>query len=806
MRTFFLGGIALVTSLLNAQMSVGLDNWAVVASGKLDARLSNQLSELAKQQGAQVQTFRSAAQAERSRAKLTIELHEEKNRETFLAALKRETSSAAQEPAGELAREGYILEASYPQSSVPNRLRITAADVRGFHDALLRIPDLLRTWPSSLAADLAPPAKSVAVEKGAARVVIADFPSFPVRGIVEGFYGTPWDHHDRLDMLRFEGQHGMNVYYYAPKDDPYHRKLWRDPYPPELMKRLATLVDTAHANFVDFCFAISPGLSMVYSSEQDFQALTNKLASIGKLGVSCFALFLDDVPQDLQNAQDKKRFKTLAGAHAYLINKLDRHLRSQSPENHLTVTPTTYTNEWGNRDYIEELGPAVNADVDVVWTGPQVFSPAITVAQAREWGETLHRKPLVWDNFPVNDGTPWRPHLGPMHGRDANLPAAVRGLFSNPMNQARASLIPLQTISEYLWNSYAYNPARAHQRAVTSQYGKDVAELLAPFFQAYGDYFWDENIFKPLFLETRRPIDVGKIEQQIASLESSLHSLRNHQGTKELVEELSPFPPKTGERLTQVAADQAFRRLEDGRLQWREDYDALYAFRAIQPPKLDGDFSKWQGGPLYVLDRASQIFRGAKYWKGPGQFSARVALAWDDDNLCVGVDVTDPEIYQPFSGRGVDDGDVFVLTLETAFRRNFESTRADGDEYHFFFSPGNFAGVEPSVFSDEDYLPPRPQPRDYAKDIKMAWKKTATGFSGDITIPASYFEGGKFRPGYEIGVAFGAQEVFPAASGKAEAGENGKRIVLRSKTDRLFPVDFGDPSSYQRLVLIEPPK
>jgi hyaluronoglucosaminidase len=316
---------------------------------------------------------------------------------------------------------------------------------------------------------------------------------------VEGFYGAPWNHQDRLEMLRFEGQHGMNVYYYAPKDDPYHRKLWREPYPPEQMKQLDELVSTARAGFVDFCFAISPGLSMVYSSEEDFSKLTAKLASVGKLGVSCFALFLDDVPPELQSPQDRERFPTLAQAHASLINKLDGHLKSQSKDNRLVVTPTTYTNEWGSRDYIRELGSAVNEDVAIVWTGPEVASPAITVAQAREWSEWLRRKPLVWDNFPVNDGRPWRVHLGPLRGRDANLPDAIRGVFSNPMNQPRASMLPLETIADYLWNPAAYDPERSLKKAVTAQYGDDAPRVLATWLKTYGDYWWDERGLRHAF-------------------------------------------------------------------------------------------------------------------------------------------------------------------------------------------------------------------------------------------------------------------------------------------------------------------
>ena len=60
----------------------------------------------------------------------------------------------------------------------------------------------------------------------------------PYRGVVEGFYGPPWGHADRLSIIEFMGRHGMNLYVYAPKDDPYHRAQWREPYPPQEYERL----------------------------------------------------------------------------------------------------------------------------------------------------------------------------------------------------------------------------------------------------------------------------------------------------------------------------------------------------------------------------------------------------------------------------------------------------------------------------------------------------------------------------------------------------------------------------------------
>src|SRR3982751_6157123 len=44
-------------------------------------------------------------------------------------------------------------------------------------------------------------------------------PALPMRGTVEGFYGPPWTHADRLAHLEFSARVGLNIYVYAPKDD-----------------------------------------------------------------------------------------------------------------------------------------------------------------------------------------------------------------------------------------------------------------------------------------------------------------------------------------------------------------------------------------------------------------------------------------------------------------------------------------------------------------------------------------------------------------------------------------------------------
>lgn len=71
-------------------------------------------------------------------------------------------------------------------------------------------------------------------QRQVASVAVSDFPAMPLRGTIEGFYGSPWTHAERLDQFAFYGAVKANTYIYAPKDDPYHRDRWREPYPPDL--------------------------------------------------------------------------------------------------------------------------------------------------------------------------------------------------------------------------------------------------------------------------------------------------------------------------------------------------------------------------------------------------------------------------------------------------------------------------------------------------------------------------------------------------------------------------------------------
>ncbi|HET8602127.1 MAG TPA: beta-N-acetylglucosaminidase domain-containing protein, partial [Segeticoccus sp.] len=86
-------------------------------------------------------------------------------------------------------------------------------------------------------------------------IEVRDWPAYPLRGVIEGFYGTPWSHDERLDLIRFCADEGFDTWVHAPKDDPYHRAKWDEPYPDDELARLGELAAEARRVDVEFAYA-----------------------------------------------------------------------------------------------------------------------------------------------------------------------------------------------------------------------------------------------------------------------------------------------------------------------------------------------------------------------------------------------------------------------------------------------------------------------------------------------------------------------------------------------------------------------
>ncbi len=427
-------------------------------------------------------------------------------------------------------------------------------------------------------------------------------PSFEIAGVIEGFYGTPWSHEDRLDILEFMGQVGLNTYFYAPKADPYHLSRWRDAYPAREWEQLHQLKTAADAHAVTFWYAISPGLTMQYSAQEDYDALLAKIDTVATLGVRHFGLFLDDVPLELSHSADVSQFQDLATAHIALINQLHADFVTRGYQ--LAVTPTVYTSAWDAADYIDRLGAEVHPDVYMIWTGPDVATSQVTHQQSEPWSNRLRRRVILWDNYPVNDFAPWRVFLGPLRGRDGRLPRTTIGILSNPMNQAHASMVPLFTLADYAAAPQTYDADSSWQHGIRTVLGADAWVTLRPFFDVFGGDAAATNILEPLHF-LRDTINLASIANTVADLENAIaNAVAISSSTptfRKTLDELTPIVARARTKIQTLQNDSRYRLVED-LLVFDTDSEQFNVALVDGPSKPDGDLSEWPAADWYTLE------------------------------------------------------------------------------------------------------------------------------------------------------------------------------------------------------------
>ncbi|WP_431219457.1 protein O-GlcNAcase [Leifsonia xyli] len=283
------------------------------------------------------------------------------------------------------------------------------------------------------------------------------------RGVVEGFYGEPWSHADRIAWFDRAAALGLDRYLYAPKDDPWHRDEWREPYPAACLADLASLNQAAAERGVRFVYSISPGLSMRFDDDTEHDALAAKCRQLFEAGIRSFALLFDDVPMDDPEALGRAHGEVAARFQAAFLSPAGIH----EP---VLLCPTDYAGLEGT-PYRVGLAETLPADALVLWTGADIVVGAVTAGDIARAAESFGRDLVLWDNFPVNDFDRSRVFLGPLTGREAG-PGLV-GILSNPMVEAAPSRFALTTVAEWAHDPAGYDPAQAADRAYRAVAGDD---------------------------------------------------------------------------------------------------------------------------------------------------------------------------------------------------------------------------------------------------------------------------------------------------------------------------------------------
>ncbi|MBS6410951.1 MAG: beta-N-acetylglucosaminidase domain-containing protein [Tannerella sp.] len=318
-----------------------------------------------------------------------------------------------------------------------NGISITGYDERGAFYGIQTLRQLLES--------------PIAANKQLPYLEINDYPNLPNRGVVEGFYGTPWSHEVRMSLIDFYGKFKMNTYLYGPKDDPYHScPNWRLPYPEKEAKNIKQLIEASKRNRVDFVWAIHPGQDIKWN-EEDYKNLVNKFNWMYDLGVRHFAIFFDDISGEGTNPSKQTE----------LLNRLtDDFVKVKGDVSPLTVCPTDYSKLWADpteKGSLAIYGKTLYPDIKVFWTGDVVCSD-LTKETLDFINSRIKRPAYYWWNYPVTDYVRNILLQGPAYGLDTSLTEKeVCGIVSNPMEHGEASKLALYGVADYTWNIAAYN-------------------------------------------------------------------------------------------------------------------------------------------------------------------------------------------------------------------------------------------------------------------------------------------------------------------------------------------------------------
>lgn len=283
-------------------------------------------------------------------------------------------------------------------------------------------------------------------------------------GVVEGFYGRPWTLEQRKHLFKRQNHLGLTTYLYAPKDDIKHRSLWRELYNSEEMMVLRCLVENAKDNNVNFVYAISPGLDIVYSSEEEMDTLKKKLDQVKAVGCHSFAVLFDDIEVEMQ-AADQHQFKSFAHAQVHIANTIYEYLEPKT----FMFCPTEYCETRAvptleSSTYLNTIGKTLKEEIYIMWTGPHVISRYLTVENLSRVGAVMRRKPLIWDNLHANDYDTKKIFMGPLTERSVEIKNVTSGLLTNPNGRYEANFVPIHTLSD--WNA-ADRDSSANEKSVT---------------------------------------------------------------------------------------------------------------------------------------------------------------------------------------------------------------------------------------------------------------------------------------------------------------------------------------------------
>jgi hyaluronoglucosaminidase len=295
----------------------------------------------------------------------------------------------------------------------------------------------------------------------------------PELGLIEGFFGRPWSWADRAAAVRFLAPHNFRFYLYAPKADAFLRRRWQEPHPEAELAQLAALRETCRAEGVRFGIGLSPFELHLHPARGWQDRLGAKLAELAVLKPDDFALLFDDMRGDVPDLAERQAAIVHFAAERGIAGRM-------------FCCPSYYSDDpildaaFGERPafYLEQLGRLLDPAIHIFWTGEEVCSREFSAGHLARVAGQLRRKPVLWDNYPVNDGARMSQHLHlrAFTGRPAGIGGQIAAHGINPASQPLLSRIPALTLAESYARGDSYEYRAAFERAARAVLGDALAQ------------------------------------------------------------------------------------------------------------------------------------------------------------------------------------------------------------------------------------------------------------------------------------------------------------------------------------------
>ncbi len=309
-------------------------------------------------------------------------------------------------------------------------------------------------------------------------LTVEDYADVPFRGFIEGYYGNPWTVEDRAALMKFGGELKMNIYFYAPKDDPKHSTKWRELYTQEeLETKIRPLAEAGNKSKCYYGFALHPfwAEGINYSDEAqyaaDLEVLKAKFEQVMKVGVRQIAVLADD--RGLPNvASGNTEAQNTRASYVRLMTDLTEWVSSAEMQEKYpglkTSIPFCPNDYMGNASSAQmQTLKELPDSVPIIQTGGAIWGSVSNSYLTTYRNNMGDKGTFMWINWPCSDQSKSSLIMG---AHDTVLRSdltqddigTLRGIMLNPMQQSEPSKAAIFQNADYAWN--VWNGSDSAQR------------------------------------------------------------------------------------------------------------------------------------------------------------------------------------------------------------------------------------------------------------------------------------------------------------------------------------------------------